>query len=61
MKWNRPTIEQLNILIDKLGGTGAVCKLLKKNRTTVFRWRKGEAKIDYPSYAMMQLELEQLQ
>ncbi len=59
-KWNRPTTAEINRAIDYLGGTGAVCKLLKKGRTSVHRWRKGEAKVDYPSWVMMQNKLEKL-
>ncbi len=50
MKWNRPTRDELNRLIDKLGGTGAVCRILSKTRATVTKWRTGKAFIDYANW-----------
>ncbi len=61
IKWDRPTKLELNKALDTLGGTGAVCELLRKHRATVSKWRRGDGNIDYPSWVMVQNELEKLQ
>jgi len=60
MKWDRPSTEEINRVIVGLGGTTKACKLLKKSRTTVFKWQTGANNVDYPSWTMLKNELERV-
>ena len=48
-----PTKEEIQEVVDSLGGYGAVCRILRKRRSTVWRWCKGDARIDYANWKLL--------
>ena len=51
--WDCPTGEEVAEVVKKLGGVNAVCRITKKHRNTVSKWRSGETNIDYANWKLI--------
>ena len=51
--WNAPTSEEVNEVVQSLGGINAVCRIAKKHRNTVSRWCSGDIQIDYANWHLI--------
>ncbi len=51
--WTAPSPEDVTAAIGAAGGVAAVCRMLKKGKTAVYMWRKGDAKIDYANWQIL--------
>jgi hypothetical protein len=48
-----PSSEEIMKVVNALGGKAPVCRLCKKNWSTVDRWCKGEVKIDFANWKLI--------
>ena len=48
-----PTPQELGKVVNSVGGVASACRIMRKNRATVMRWLKGDAKIDYANYKLL--------
>ena len=48
-----PTPQELSKVVNSVGGIASACRIMRKNRATVVRWLKGDAKIDYANYKLL--------
>ena len=49
----RPTAEEVEAVVQSLGGINAVCRIAKKHRNTVSKWCKGEICIDFANWKLI--------
>ena len=48
-----PLSEEVNSIVQSLGGINAVCRITKKHRNTVSKWCSGKIKIDYANWKLI--------
>ena len=48
-----PLSEEVNSVVQSLGGINAVCRITKKHRNTVSKWCSGKIKIDYANWKLI--------
>ena len=51
--WNAPTHEEVEEIVQSLGGINAVCRITKKHRNTVSKWCSGKINIDYANWKLI--------
>lgn len=51
--WNAPTAEEVDYVVQSLGGINAVCRIAKKHRNTVSKWCKGGICIDFANWKLI--------
>jgi hypothetical protein len=53
-KWIAPSAEEVQKLVLRCGGHSVVADGLKKHKVTVYQWCRGDTKVQYSDFVMMQ-------